>query len=206
MAGDTAEEERIDEQDQDQDQDHTAAVSLLDALPDPWRTTPSQRERLAPAVCAALAAGWTPETLRRELSRNPNGMHNPFATLRSRLNALPAAPVRRSRGRKWCGECDRSTRMLTDAHGDHPRPCPHCKAPVERRRPAAAGGPEPVADGVRATAAGLKAQYRAATARNGNRSKESDRDNGNSNGTRNDNGNGNGSAERDTAPVDSSTR
>jgi hypothetical protein len=87
-----------------------------------------QRRRAAPAVTAALAAGWTPGALAEFVGGNTNGIRNPGAVLAARLSPSELAPPRAKRRPPWCGKCDQHTRML-DYDGDAPRPCPRCKAP-----------------------------------------------------------------------------
>lgn len=104
------------------------------ALGDAWRLTEAQRARLAPAVDAALDAGWTPRALASVTGTNAAGVRNAYAVLATRLSPaeLPMAVTRLTRP-SWCGECDQETRML-DYYGDAPRPCPRCKAPRPRAR------------------------------------------------------------------------
>ena len=100
------------------------------ALGPDWRLTVAQRARLAPAVTAALRAGWAPQALAAFTGANTNGVRSPAAVLAARLSSseLPLAPGRRSARPPWCGECDEVTRML-GYEGDAPRPCPRCRAP-----------------------------------------------------------------------------
>jgi hypothetical protein len=68
-----------------------------------WRLTAAQQARLAPAVTAALDAGWTPRAL-ATFTANTAGVRNPYAVLAARLSpaelpqpsaaASPAAVVR----------------------------------------------------------------------------------------------------------------
>ena len=69
------------------------ARRLLERLPAP--VTPGARtvRDLAPAVAAALAAGWTPETLTARLTADlPATVHSERALLTHRLEDLPPAP------------------------------------------------------------------------------------------------------------------
>jgi hypothetical protein len=93
-----------------------------------WLLTTGQRKRLAPAVAAALAAGWTPGGFAEFAGANTNGIRNPAAVLAARLSPTELPPSPAPQRPPWCGECDRATRML-DYHGDAPRPCPRCKGP-----------------------------------------------------------------------------
>jgi hypothetical protein len=94
--------------------------------------TAAQRMKLAPAVAAALAAGWIPAGLAEFAGASTAGIRNPFAVLAARLSGSRANPA--GEAAAWCGQCDDRTRML-DFDGDAPRPCPHCKTPT-RSRPA----------------------------------------------------------------------
>jgi Helix-turn-helix domain len=98
------------------------------ALGPDWRLTATQRGRLAPAVTAALNAGWAPRTLATFTGANTSGVRNPSAVLGARLSPteLPSPQTRRLLRPPWCGECDQATRML-GFDGDAPRPCPRCK-------------------------------------------------------------------------------
>ena len=103
-------------------------------LGDGWRLTADQRARLAPAVQAALDAGWLPQALAAFTSVNSVGVRNPYAVLAARLSPaeLPPPPRQRPARPPWCGQCDEITRML-GFYGDAPRPCPRCK-PVTRTK------------------------------------------------------------------------
>jgi hypothetical protein len=99
------------------------------ALGPDWRLTAAQRARLAPAVTAALSAGWTPHTLAAVTGANISGVRNPYAVLAARLSPaeLPPPPhTRRPSRPPWCGECDQATRMF-GFDSDAPRPCPRCR-------------------------------------------------------------------------------
>jgi hypothetical protein len=104
------------------------ASEFFAALGRDWQLTIAQRARLAPAVTAALNAGWTPQALAAFAGANTSGVRNPYAVLVARLAPaeLPPPYPKRPPRPPWCGECDQGTRMLgfdTDA----PRPCPRCK-------------------------------------------------------------------------------
>jgi Helix-turn-helix domain len=104
------------------------AGEFFAALDRDWQLTAAQRARLAPAVTAALNAGWTPQALAGFTGANTGGVRNPYAVLAARLSPAELPPPyaqRRSRP-PWCGECDQATRML-GFDGDAPRPCPRCK-------------------------------------------------------------------------------
>jgi len=98
------------------------------ALGDGWRLTAAQRARLAPAVRAALEAGWLPHALAAFTGASTAGVRSPYVVLAARLSPGELPPPRGSRFARppWCGECDQFTRML-GFDGDTPRPCPRCK-------------------------------------------------------------------------------
>jgi hypothetical protein len=103
------------------------------ALGPRWLLTVRQRERLAPLVTAALAAGWSAVALAEFVGANTVGVRSPCAVLAARLSPgeLPAPWDTPPSLPPWCGACDETTRML-GYHGDAPRPCPRCK-PAARR-------------------------------------------------------------------------
>ena len=98
------------------------------ALGPDWRLTAAQQTRLAPAVTAALDAGWTPLTLAAVAGANTSGVRSPYAVLAARLAPaeLPLPHSQRPSRPAWCGQCDERTRML-GFDGDAPRLCPRCK-------------------------------------------------------------------------------
>jgi hypothetical protein len=100
---------------------------FFEGLGDAWPLTAAQRDRILPAVEAALDAGWAPRELAAFTGSNTGGLRNPFAVLTARLSPaeLPMPPGQRSRP-PWCGECDERTRML-GFDSDAPRLCPRCK-------------------------------------------------------------------------------
>jgi Helix-turn-helix domain len=114
------------------------------ALGPTWPLTARQQARLAPAVAAALAAGWEPRTLAGFAGGNTSGVRSPYAVLAARLSAaeLPAPPLAALRRPPWCGEsrCDPVTRFLLDERGypgtigGRAVPCPRCGAPAARQR------------------------------------------------------------------------
>jgi Helix-turn-helix domain len=97
-----------------------------------WPLTAGQRDRLGPAVAAALAAGWPPQDLASFVGANSTGVRNPYAVLVSRLSPEelpePSAAAMSASLPPWCGACDQGTRML-GWDSDTPRPCPSCKPP-----------------------------------------------------------------------------
>ena len=107
------------------------------ALGPDWRVTTAQRARLAPAVRAALAAGWTPQALAAVTGANIAGVRNPYAVLTARLSAaeLPLPIAEPPARPPCCAECDQITRML-GFDGDAPRPCPRCKPAAAESRAA----------------------------------------------------------------------
>jgi hypothetical protein len=115
------------------------AGEFFGALGAAWPLTAAQRSRLAPAVLAALNAGWTPHELARFAGANAGGVRNPYAVLAVRLSAAelpPAAPANRPPRLPWCGDCDERTRMA-GFYSDAPHPCPRCKptARAQQRSP-----------------------------------------------------------------------
>jgi hypothetical protein len=122
------------------------------ALGDGWRLTAAQRARLAPAVTAALRAGWTPRALAAFTGANTDGVRNLYAVLGARLSdaELPSPPMRSSRP-PWCGQCDERTRRREDADGADTGRCPACHPLADqpgpgRRTPRPAGSnPRPQA-------------------------------------------------------------
>jgi hypothetical protein len=119
---------------------------FFDVLGAAWRLSPSQRSRLAPAVCGALGAGWQPEDLAAFVGANTVGVRSPYAVLAARLvpGELPAPPAPAARRKPWCGICDERTRLLIDEFTDgmatgRARRCPDCggaQPVVVRRSPA----------------------------------------------------------------------
>ena len=65
------------------------ATRVLAALPEPWRVGRKDAEILIPAIEAALASGWTLETLIPHISQNPDGVRSPARVLARRLADLP---------------------------------------------------------------------------------------------------------------------
>ncbi|MFG2056658.1 hypothetical protein ACGFI9_21810 [Micromonospora sp. NPDC048930] len=102
-----------------------------------------QQARLLPAIAAALAAGWPPGGLVREVFRagDPGLADNPYGALRFRLGLLGPPPVTvvpdPPPAPAVCpaGRCDGSGRFLIDGDVDRPARCPDCHP--HYRRPAA---------------------------------------------------------------------
>ncbi|MFD8533891.1 hypothetical protein ACFV0L_41430 [Streptosporangium canum] len=69
-----------------------AAVTFLRTLPAPWRLPASVVRQAAPAVAAALAAGWPVKALGEQLTHSPEGIRNYGAVLLHRLPDLPEPP------------------------------------------------------------------------------------------------------------------
>jgi hypothetical protein len=117
------------------------------ALGPQWPLTGRQRNRLAPAVAAAIAAGWEPRALAGFVGANTNGVRSPYAVLAARLSPaeLPVPPTARHRRSPWCGDpsCDPATRFLLDENGypgtidGRAVPCPRCGSPAARQRTSA---------------------------------------------------------------------
>jgi Helix-turn-helix domain len=105
-----------------------AAGEFFAVLDDGWKLTADQRARLAPAVQAALEAGWLPQALAAFTGANTVGVRSPYAVLAARLSPAELPPPQRQQPARppWCGRCHKVTRML-GFDGDAPRPCPHCK-------------------------------------------------------------------------------
>lgn len=97
------------------------------ALGPAWPLAPGQRHRLAPAVSAAIEAGWTPSGLAAFAGANTGGVRSPYAVLSARVapGELPAPPSRAPSRPPWCGGCDPGTRLADDPHG-RPARCPRC--------------------------------------------------------------------------------
>jgi hypothetical protein len=111
-----------------------AAGRYFDGLGPQWRLTPAQRERLTPAVEAALAGGWRSDQLAEFPGANSAGVRNPYAVLSARLSPdqLPPAPGSSSSRPPWCGRCDPESRFLLDEFGyPSAAPCPK-RRPVSR--------------------------------------------------------------------------
>ncbi|GGP97437.1 helix-turn-helix domain-containing protein [Streptosporangium pseudovulgare] len=97
------------------------------ALGAAWPLSPTQVRRLAPAVTAALAEGWTPAELAGHVGANTLGVRNAYAVLSSRLADLPDPPRATPR-------VDPADRTLAEAlaagcpHGAaHPGRCALCR-------------------------------------------------------------------------------
>jgi hypothetical protein len=101
-----------------------------------WLLTVRQRQRLSPAVRAAVASGWTLAGLARFAGANPEGVRSPYAVLRSRLSPgeLPLPPAPPPDRPPWCGSCDEHTRHITTPEG--PARCPACHPLRAAPRPA----------------------------------------------------------------------
>jgi hypothetical protein len=121
-----------------------AAEEFFTALGPRWPLTAGQRNRLLPAVAAALTAGWEPGPLARFAGANTDGIRSPYAVLAARLSSteLPAPPAAAQRRPPWCGEpeCDPMTRFLLDERGypgtvnGRAVPCPRCGTAAARQR------------------------------------------------------------------------
>jgi Helix-turn-helix domain len=125
-----------------------------------WRLTRAQQARLAPAVVAALAAGWTPRELAEFTRGNTGDVRSPHAVLAARLapGELPTPARQRPARPPWCGECDQAKRML-GFDGDAPSPCPRCKphhgSEPRMTRPKRGAAPARTPGVARAAGAGL---------------------------------------------------
>jgi Helix-turn-helix domain len=120
----------------DKRRDEAAAGRYFDALGGQWRLTATQRDRLTPAVEAALADGWAPDRLAEFTGANSADVRNPYA-LSARLSPhqLPAGPGPPSARPPWCGLCAPDSRFLLDERG-YPSavPCLRCRPGVVRER------------------------------------------------------------------------
>ncbi|GAA3096367.1 helix-turn-helix domain-containing protein [Streptosporangium carneum] len=102
--------------------------SFAAALGAAWPLSPAQVRRLAPAVTAALAGGWSPASLAEHVGANTVGVRNPYAVLSSRLAELPDPVDTTPRA----GPADRTLAeaLATDGcpHGaSHPARCALCR-------------------------------------------------------------------------------
>ncbi|MGW5364453.1 hypothetical protein [Actinopolymorpha pittospori] len=114
------------------DDGRAQAAAVVEALGSRWRLGRHAIERLAPAIDAALDAGWTSESLAAHLRESPEGVRSPYAVLSARLADLPSPPALRPERRPWCGQCDESSR-LREADDDHrPFRCPTCHPAGDR--------------------------------------------------------------------------
>lgn len=99
------------------------------ALGEAWPLSAAQRDRLAPAVEAAVRLGWPPGDLAAFVGANTSGVRSPYAVLAARLavGELPVPSPPAARRKPWCGECDEQTRFALDEFG-YPSSsrCPAC--------------------------------------------------------------------------------
>jgi len=114
------------------------ATRMLGALPDPWRVGRKDAEILIPAVEAALASGWTLQTLIPHIAHKPGGVRSPARVLARRLADLPQAPPRSCPPTiAWCGGCeDERSRTITTDMPDGTEAaafCPRCSPQAQRK-------------------------------------------------------------------------
>ena len=114
------------------------ATRMLGALPDPWRVGRKDAEILIPAVEAALASGWTLQTLIPHIAHKSGGVRSPARVLARRLADLPQAPPRSCPPTiAWCGGCeDERSRTITIDMPDGTEAaafCPRCSPQAQRR-------------------------------------------------------------------------
>lgn len=69
-----------------------AAETLIRGLPAGWRMGEGTVRRAVPLAAAALAQGWTATDLRRELTRDMDGVRTPNGVAIRRLQELPPPP------------------------------------------------------------------------------------------------------------------
>jgi hypothetical protein len=112
------------------------AMSVLRAMPEPWRVGGSDAQRLMPAVEAALMSGWTANNLVAYLARDPRGVRSPARVLARRLADVPDAIAGPRPTAKWCGECeDEQSRTITVTLSDGTKAaefCPRCSPQRQR--------------------------------------------------------------------------
>ena len=114
------------------------ATRVLGALPDPWRVGRKDAEILIPAIEAALASGWTLQTLIPHIAHKPGGVRSPARVLARRLADLPQAPPRSCPPTiAWCGGCeDERSRTITIDMPDGTEAaafCPRCSPQAQRK-------------------------------------------------------------------------
>jgi hypothetical protein len=116
------------------------ADEFFTALGADWQLTAAQQARLAPAVAAALDAGWAPRALAAVAGANTSGVRNPYAVLAARLSPaeLPPPHTRRPSRPPWCGECDERTRRGERDDGADAGRCPACHPLAAKKKLAAA--------------------------------------------------------------------
>jgi hypothetical protein len=112
------------------------AMSVLRAMPEPWRVGGSDAQRLMPAVEAALMSGWTANNLVAYLARDPRGVRSPARVLARRLADVPDAIAVPRPTVEWCGECeDERSRTITVTLSDGTEAaefCPRCSPQRQR--------------------------------------------------------------------------
>jgi hypothetical protein len=134
------------------------AERFLQLLPAPWNVGRQTARRQAPKLLeAADAQGWDlDQALVAELTKNPGGVKNFTAVLKTRIADLPlqAAVAEPQSARHasqtptvddrptWCEDldCDRETRrrLFTDSEGfTRTGPCPDCHPDTQIRQEAA---------------------------------------------------------------------
>lgn len=106
---------------------------FFNGLGSAWPLSLSQRDRLRPAISAALGLGWTPEDLAAFVGANTIGIRSPSAVLATRLDPaeLPPPPRPATRRKPWCGQCDERTRLVEQDFNEYGlaasvRRCPRC--------------------------------------------------------------------------------
>lgn len=108
-----------------------SSAAVVSSLPSPWQVNREDARKLAPAIEAAFAAGWTSQTLLAHLSSRPEGVRYPAAALARRLTELPPPPTLSvQQVPSWCGDCeDPMSRTITVTQSDGTEAaafCPRC--------------------------------------------------------------------------------
>ncbi|MFC6126004.1 MULTISPECIES: helix-turn-helix domain-containing protein [Mycobacteriaceae] len=78
-------------------------TGILDLLSPTWRLHRPAGPELTSGLQAALARGWTQESLTAHLACNPRGVRHPEKVLLHRLAQLPSPPFPHLRSKPWCG-------------------------------------------------------------------------------------------------------
>ncbi|GAB3219378.1 helix-turn-helix domain-containing protein [Glycomyces halotolerans] len=112
-------------------EDVSAAADLAAALP--GRLTAGQRHRLVEPIAARLAAGWSVEALKTELTVDLDGVRHFHAVYRHRLDDLPDAPPTPRAGERDEGPALGGPAHPFEADPADPETCRHCPRPRRNR-------------------------------------------------------------------------